>query len=146
VNYLIESQNKYNDIEFEIIKENWNEYQLNDESKLKARIILTRVFRENSPNQFGFEFSNPIFVVSCPIEKRGKKNDEPKQADFDMIEKEEVTIISDYEKWNEYKIKDLEKTLRIKYSVSTIQRLKGKYDNNGYPFYIVTGAPAITML
>lgn len=148
MSYLNRSEINDEELDFEIIKENWNTYKLNDESKLKARIILTRIFNAKRPQEFGFEFSTPIFVISCPQEKRGERNKEPKQADYDKIPKDEVQIKDEsaYEKWNEYKIPKLDKILKIKYSISAIRRLRDRYDNNGYPFYIVTGAPAITIV
>ena len=97
-------------------------------------------------DEFGFEFSNPIFVVSCPPEKRGEKNREPTPSEYNTIDKDEVTIIEDSEKWNEYKIIDLKKVLKVKYSASSIHRLRGRFDKNGLPFYIVTAAPAITIV
>ena len=138
------SQDKLEEeVDFEIIKEFWNKYNLTDESNIKARIILTKIFKINN-NEYIFEFANPILVVSCPNNKKGEKNREPKKEDYDNIEKEKVEIKDSKEEWNEYKIINLKQTLKIKYAISTIQRLKEEFDKNGYPIYIINGAPAAT--
>ena len=32
-------------LDFEIVEENWNEYEIGDGNRLKARLVLTRLFQ-----------------------------------------------------------------------------------------------------
>ena len=132
------------EVDFEVVTENWNDYLLTDGNRIKARIILTRVFKAGLPNEFLFEFAAPIFtVIASPS---GEKNNEPKQEEWNNLPTQDIELKSPAnEKWNEYKIADSNKTIQIKYSVSKIRKAIDRYDKNGRPFYIISGAPAITV-
>lgn len=135
------------DVDFEIIREGWNTYLLSDGNKVRARIILTRVFRFKAaaPNEFLFEFATPIFTVLAT--PSGEKNNEPKPEEWNTLPIQDVDLKSPVDEiWNEYKITGSDKTIQIKYSVSKIKRALERYDRNGRPFYIINGGPAITII
>jgi len=48
-------------VDFEVVKEDWNEYRLTDGSTLKVKLVLTGVMRLN--NQYD-PVGNPVYVVS----------------------------------------------------------------------------------
>jgi len=132
------------EVDFDVVKENWNDYPLTDGNRIKARIILTRVFKAGAPNEFLFEFASPIITVIAP--PTGEKNNEPKQDEWDKLPTQDIELKSPAnEKWNEYKIADSNKTIQIKYSVSKIRKAIDRHDKYGRPFYIISGAPAITV-
>jgi hypothetical protein len=134
------------ELEFEIIKEYWNRYKLRDGSRIKARLLLTRIMNdENDPGLYFFEFSNPILVVSCPNDKKGDPNNEPKPEEYNALPSEPIEFEeSPVEEWNEYKIAESGKILKVKYTVSGIKRVPNRFNHDGRPFYLVTGAPAVT--
>ena len=69
----------FEELEFEIEEENWNDYELSDGSRLKARMFLKKIIRDpNKPKQFSFDTIPPIFVVYASVANRGEKNNEPK--------------------------------------------------------------------
>ena len=48
-------------VDFEVVKEDWNEYKLTDGSTLKIKLVLTGVMRLN--NQYD-PVGNPVYVIS----------------------------------------------------------------------------------
>ena len=47
------------DVDFNVIKEDWNEYSLKDGTKLKIKLVLVKVKRSNKYDQFG----EPLYMV-----------------------------------------------------------------------------------
>lgn len=129
------------EISFKIIKEVWNEYELADGSKIKARIILTRVLGNPEIKSMNFEFLNPIFVISS--KERGNPGNEPQPHEYDKLPQEEIEIKTPLEYWNEYELPTLAKKIKIKYVISGIFRLIDRFNNQGYPFYVINGGPLI---
>ena len=48
-------------VDFEVVKEDWNEYRLTDGSTLKIKLVLTGVMRLNSQYD---PVGNPVYVIS----------------------------------------------------------------------------------
>ncbi len=64
----------FEEMEFTIENEEWNEYELKDGVRIRGRIILNKIIRDPyNPNTFRFDFSRPIWVVSAPMASRGIK-------------------------------------------------------------------------
>ena len=133
-----------NELRFKIVEESWNSYELGDESTLKARVVLGKVIK-GKDNEVFCDVTPPFFVVSAPNNKRGPQDNEPMPEEFSSIEKEAVKILSSDEKWNEYETVDVKFNIKIKYTVSNVTRLKGRFNKYGFPFYLITGVPAITI-
>ena len=65
----------FEEMEFTIENEEWNEYELKDGVRIRGRIILNKIIRDPyNPNTFSFDFSRPIWVVSAPMASRGESN------------------------------------------------------------------------
>lgn len=70
------------DLDFQVIKEEWNEYKLSDGTTLKVRLVLTGVKRLKKYSPDG----NPIYVISStnlvravdvPSNLKGKPSSKP---------------------------------------------------------------------
>ncbi len=134
------------EVEFKILKEDWNKYKLDDGTTLRARIILGKVFEGTNENEFAFEFVPPFFSITAPKEKMGEQNNEPKPDELDSSPNEIINFEVLKEPWNNYLTESPKpKTISIKYSISFLKRLVDRYDKNGNPFYVVSGGPAITV-
>lgn len=139
-------------LDFEVIEEHWNEYELEDDTKLHGRIILTRVARPLHgavAGQFGFSFNN-IFTVTAPPSQRGKPG--PPVAPEEVVVKPEdissgtkapVRTITHSEPWNIYRIEKTTDMFQIKLVVSAVYRVKDRFDQFGEPAYVVTSSPMI---
>ncbi len=136
--------NHYREVDYEIIKEDWNKYILEDNSRIKGRLILTRVLQsKENLKEYTFDFSLPLYVVSCNEDQMGETNKEPQQQELTKLPQQEIAIKEQFEKWNEYKISN--NRLKIKLVVSEIRRVINRFDLNGYPYYIINGGPAVTL-
>lgn len=156
----------FEEVNFEIEKEIWNVYELEDGKHrvtLRMRAILTKLLRPRfiepeipfigvpkdafgvpqgaRKDEFQMSFQNIVVVSSCPSELMGQPT--PPPIDLSKVPTEEVSFIPFFEDWNVYKIADGELKLKIKLVVSSVNKAKGVYDQFGYPIYLVQSTYAI---
>ena len=125
----------YEEMEFTIENEEWNEYELKDGVRLKGRVILQKVIRDpNNPNLFNFNLSKPMWIVFAPTTLRDKPNYNPTEK---PSEKFEVHVNRNNEPWNIYRISKTGQKLRVKLTLTEVSRFVDKFDNNGMPVYDV---------
>lgn len=142
-------------IEFKIIKENWNTYEFNDDTKLRVRIFLSRLTEQKNvtppknlkPNEYFGQYNisfNTNFQVFAMSHKKGKPTIPlPSANQIPDQQKEEVDILTSNEPWNVYEIIKNGALVRIKLIVSEIYKVKDVYDQFGEPYYIVKNAPLV---
>jgi hypothetical protein len=138
----------YEELEFKIEEEEWNEYELEDGVRIKGRIFLAKIMRDpNDPKKMNFDILPPKWSVYAPTPLRGIPSieliqDPMKQKD---AEKYRVRITRSHEPWNLYKILRTGQEIKIKLAVDEVLRFKDAYDQNGTPFYSVPNGVAITI-
>jgi len=124
----------FEEMEFTIENEEWNEYELKDGVKIRGRIILNKIIRDPyNPNTFSFDFAKPIFAVFAPTALRGETNLEG--LGKDSSKKFEVHVNRNHEPWNVYRIVKTDQKLKIKLTAREVNRWADKYDKNGLPVY-----------
>ncbi len=102
----------FEELEFTIDEEGWNEYELKDGVTIHGRVFLTKIVRDpNDPKNMNFSFSKPQWVVYAPSHMR--KEPEKGPYDYKDAEKYEEKILTSHEPWNKYRI------------IRTGQKLKG---------------------
>jgi len=132
-------------VDFDIAKEDWNEYKLEDETLLKIKFLLIKVVKSNEYDDVG----NPVYStnsqniigVFSPKHLRGTP-DERKYSPEELsssIVKEDLGFETIKENWNVYRLKD-GTTLSIKLVLSSLSRTS-KFDSRGEPIYIVQTQP-----
>src|SRR3990172_8168031 len=59
-------------LDFDVLEEHWNDYELEDNSKLRGRVIVTRVARRPGmpTGQYDLSFQT-VFIITAPLEGRG---------------------------------------------------------------------------
>lgn len=133
------------ELEFEPIEEKWNEYEILDENvyvRLRGRVILLKLFR-NPSGKGGYSMKlHKLFVVSSP--RKGTPMKPPTPAEIKTMEKYPVEILSSREPWNIYRIVRTGEVIRIKLIVTDIYRLKGYYDMDGEPYYVIQSGPLVS--
>lgn len=150
------------EIDFEIEKEDWNVYNLDDGTILKMRSVLTRIVSAPMPIQivpqqqkdrsqstpdlsFNSSFNNIVVVQKSPIGLMGSPQEPP--YDFEGSDKIEVGYTAFKEDWNIYRISGVGIPkgfkMRVKLVVSSISRVIGLHDQFGYPIYIVNSTNAV---
>lgn len=125
-------------IEFEILKESWNKYQLSDNSVLKMRTILKSVRRITKKSEMQYLVdAQSLTVVHADSSLRGSPN--PNQISNDEIlkniEMEDMRYNSLAQESNEYQLDDGTK-IKIHNNVTSISRSSLK-DQHGDPIYSV---------
>src|SRR6266498_4679168 len=135
---------EFEELDFSIEDEDWNEYELSDNSRIRSRTILNKVLRDpNNPYEIGFRIQPPIYVVYTPQANRGERNNPPQPQEYNTLPNYEVRINRNDERWNRYRILRTGQTVRIRLMVSDIRRITDRFDNDGLPFYLVTSTPSI---
>ena len=131
-------------IEFEILKEPWNKYQLRDNSVLKTRTILKSVRRITQKNETQYQVdAQSLTVVHADPALRGSPN--PNQISNDEIlkniELEDMRYDSLAQESNEYQLDDGTK-IKIHNNITSISRSSLK-DQHGDPIYSVLSSNQI---
>jgi hypothetical protein len=147
----------FEEVEFEIEKEVWNVYELDDKSTIRIRSILVKLLTSSVPMAVppptggpqgakGFEyqsvFRNIVTVIRCPPELKGKPTPPLAPQEIEKLGKIEVGYTPYLEDWNIYRLPDGTK-LKIKLVVSAVYRIPKQYDPFGYPLYFVNSTNAI---
>ena len=125
-------------IDFEIIKEPWNKYQISDGSVLRTRTILKKVERVMDGNKVSFNVDGQtLTVVHADAALRGTPNNRPVTKDemLKSIDKDDMRYDTLAQEFNEYILDDGTK-IKIYTNVIKISRLK-LYDIRGDPMYLV---------
>jgi len=124
----------FEEMEFTIENEEWNEYELKDGARIRGRIILNKIIRDPyNPNKFSFDFSQPVWAVFAPTALRGEPNFD--RLEKDSSEKFEVHVNRNHEPWNVYRIVKTDQKLKVKLTATEVNRWADKYDKNGLPVY-----------
>jgi hypothetical protein len=136
-------------LDFKVVKEFWDVYDLNDGTKLKNRVILTGVKKLNSNsinignndkndknNEYEFDFQSIQSFIFSEKSKGNPHTNFYKKEELDTSYKIEVphSVIS--EKWNEYTVKDDGTRLKLKSTVTDIKK-SNIFLQNGDPIYNV---------
>lgn len=159
----------FEDLEFEVEREVWNEYEVEDGDyrvTLKMRSILIKVLKprimqpsalpligvpkdahppqDSHKQDLQLSFQNIVVISNCPSELMGTPTP-PNSQDVSQLKTEEVNFTPFKEDWNMYAVSPPSgPKLKIKLIVSNVSKIKGAYDQFGYPMYLVqsTNLPA----
>jgi hypothetical protein len=138
----------YEELDFKIEEEEWNEYELDDNIIIKGRLFLAKIMRDpNDPKKMSFDLSIPKWAVYAPAHLRGKPSvellkDPIKQKTTDKFR---VHINKSHEPWNRYRILRTGQEVKIKLAVDEILRFTNAFDQNGSPFYQVPNGVSISI-
>jgi len=130
----------YKTLDFEIIKEPWNKYEIIDGSILKTRFILKKVVVQplgKNKSTFQIDGQTVTTIFGSPELKgtpstQAYSNQELKNS----ITQDGLGYNTLGEEWNEYILEDATK-IRVKTTVTKISRTN-KYEKTGDPLYFVT--------
>jgi hypothetical protein len=135
-------------LDFKVIREFWDMYLLSDGTKLKNRVILTGVKKLftnanntleknfNKENEYEFDFQSiQSFIFSNKSKGNAHTNTCTKQ-ELEQSYKIETPFNTISEKWNEYIINDDGTKLKLKSTVTQIQKSEIVLQN-GDPIYNV---------
>jgi hypothetical protein len=127
------------ELDFEVIKEPWNKYNLMDGSNLKTKTVLMKVSRrtpEQGKPSYNIRSKNLVTAYNVPDNLKGPpaKGPVPPQ-DLKSVKKQEVGFSTLYEGWAEYLVEDGTR-IRIKSSLMEVFRTE-RTNADGEPIYIM---------
>jgi hypothetical protein len=136
-------------LDFKVVKEFWDVYDLHDGTKLKNRVILTGVKKLNSnsidignngknnkSNEYEFDFQSIQSFIFSEKSKGDPHTNFYKKEELDTSYKIEVPYSVISEKWNEYAVKDDGTKLKLKGTVTDVKK-SNIFLQNGDPIYNV---------
>lgn len=136
----------FEELDFEIINEYWNTYELSDGVRIKARTLLKKITVDpNDPNNHSLDLQPIISSVWAPVAVRGERNNPPQSSEYFSLPSYEVELTNSDERFNVYRILKNGNVLKLKLIVTKISRVIDRYDNNGLPFYLLNSGPMIVM-
>ena len=136
-------------LDFNVVKEFWDVYDLNDGTKLKNRVILTGVKKlninnididndgkSNKSNEYEFDFQSIQSFIFSEKSKGNPHTNTYKKQELDASYKIEVPYSAVSEKWNEYTVNDDGTKLKLKSAVTDVKK-SNIFLQNGDPIYNV---------
>jgi hypothetical protein len=135
----------YEELEFTIEDERWNEYELADGCRIKGRVFLAKLIRDpNNPNNMSIEQSIPVWIVYAPPHMRGEPSKYNPQ-ELQNIPKYPVRINTSNEPWNVYRITRTGQKIKIKLEIDEVYRYTDLFDARRLPIYHVPNAIAMNL-
>ena len=128
------------EFDFDVLREPWNKYELEDGSYIKSKYVLTKFIKTEPDAQgkakFGVEGQSLTVVYNAPLSLKGTPSSAKRSSeDIKSSIERELNYKTIQEEWNEYIIEDGTK-IRIKDTIARVSRTKLK-DARGDPIYYV---------
>jgi len=147
------------DLDYNGIEKDWNEYELSDGIRMKGRAVVIKITRLPSDvasrfppppgaspqaEPYGFATQN-IFVVRGRQEDRGPPSPlAPEEVQRPSLVKIPLEILKSDEKWTNYTILKTGKILKLKLMVHSVYRVPNRHDNQGEPAVIINSGIIVT--
>ncbi len=124
-------------LDFDVLKESWNLYDLKDGTQLKTKFVLITVIEEPASDGFSLGFTSKIVVGAIPpIKLMGQPSSPYTQEELrSSIAKPDIDVENSQEVWNSYRLEN-GIVLKIKNVLVNVSRTK-KFDSKGIPIYLV---------
>lgn len=126
-------------IDFDVVREPWQKYELHDNTKVKTKLAITKIYKklnEDGKPNYTIDGQN-LTALLAPSESKGPPDSNiytPQQYEQSVIQ-DDVKYSTLSEEWHEYIIDDGTR-LRIKTTVTRIRKTS-KFDKDGEPVYLV---------
>ena len=128
------------ELDFDVVREPWNRYELEEGPILKAKVILKNVSRKTEADGkvgYGIDIQHVTAISHVPIELQGPPTERgysPEELQASIV-KDDVRYSTLREEWNEYVAEDGCK-IRIKNTVVSVAKTD-KCDKKGNPIYLI---------
>ncbi|MCH7649440.1 MAG: hypothetical protein IIA83_12655 [Thaumarchaeota archaeon] len=126
-------------IDFDVVREPWQKYELNDNTIIKTKFVLTKLFKkikEDNKPAYTIDGQN-ITVVLAPQEVKGQPDSKkytPQEYQKSIIQ-EDVKYNTISDEWYEYIVDDGTR-IRMKATITGIHKTD-KFDTNGDRVYLI---------
>ncbi len=128
----------YEVFSFEVLKEPWNEYDLEDGALVRARLIILKIFKmKNSPgNQYDVNSTNMFTIITNP-KMRGRPTPLLQNDELMKLPRLTVKAENSREDWNEYLIKKTNQVFKARLILTEAYKIPGRFDPLGEPIYMI---------
>jgi hypothetical protein len=117
-------------LDFIVTREDWCRFDLSDNTILKVKVILTKVYRQQGQLYSDFQ---PIYVVLT--NERGTPDLNIKSLqELQSSAGKDIRFTTVYQDWNEYVVDD-GTIIRIQPIVTKVVKTS-KFDSKGFPVYL----------
>jgi hypothetical protein len=134
-------------LDFDIEKEQWNEYDLSDGNRVKGRVILTRLFqifdKSQPQGQIYSGETRKMFVTYSPSGNPQRPTNPTTIEEINKLPRIPVNADTSNERWNVYRIIKNGKIVKVKLVVDEIYKIEGLYEPSGLPSYQITSSELI---
>lgn len=135
------------ELNYDVIQEPWNSYELEDGLILKTRLIVKRVFRKKEGSKGGYDIGSQNLTVLTHIPesligKKAQRKYSQKEIASAVI-RDNVRFKVLREEWNEYSVED-GANIRVKLTVMNVGKTS-LFDENGEPIYLVNSSTMIQL-
>jgi|ERR1700730_4136895 hypothetical protein len=131
-------------LDFDVVREVWNRYELADNAILKSRVILTEVIKTTLTNQASYSFDfHPVNVVLTRERGTPDNHSYSPQELQQAITREDVRYTTQSEEWNEY-VSDDGARIRVKATVVRVSKTS-RFNAKGEPIYFVESSTMVSV-
>ena len=137
----------YEYLEFETVREDWNEYRIEDGSLLRIKFVMIKILRREIPGGYDFRFnSNTIIGIHSPeIREPTNERYTPEELSKSIVKTDmKYQPLDKKEIWNKYVIKKDNSEIMVKIVITNIIKTN-KYDEYGDPIYQIQTQPIFKM-
>lgn len=121
----------YEDLDYEIVQEGLNEYDLADGITVRGQILLAKIKRDPRDHRRIHADTVKHLNIHAPADLRGPPNMQESRSD----EKHRIRVTKDHAPWSIYRILQTGQVLKIKLDLDGVYKFKDAYDEDGYPRY-----------
>ena len=124
-------------LDFDVVKEPWNKYELSDRAVLKTKLVLTKIMKEhlgNLANAYAIDFQNFAVILTDERGQLGTRIYSREELQASIVE-DNIKCDPISEEWNEYAVNDGGQ-IRIQSKVIRVAKTS-LFDLNGKPIYWV---------
>jgi hypothetical protein len=129
---------EYVEVDYEIVRERWNDYQFPHGIHVRARPILMKLFWPPGDHPLGVDTplgvtTSNIVIVTAPLDQTGDPSPAMSQRELDMIPRQLLRVLENREYWNYYRLKANRGFIKIKANLTKAERLVGLFDATRAP-------------
>jgi len=125
-------------MDFEMLEEPWNDYEFSDGTRMKGRLILTRIQRDNRTAPMNFTIQNLLVITTDTLHRGPPSPLTPQEISGQIpVQRMAIRVERSDEHWNRYLIRNTRQYVRARMIVSDVYRVVNRFDQFGEPAYIV---------
>jgi len=129
-------------VQYELVREHWNEYVFSDQIVVRVRLILTNVLQDHELGPYRVMTQKLTFVSAPDYLRKAPGSHRQGLCEEGCVRWKTIPLLRD-ERWNEYSLSDKSQVLKIIFIEDNSSKIMDEYDDTGQPVYVIEGHPLI---